>query len=100
MMSLVLALSNPERFKGIVAHSGFLPQHGRLSYRWNDARACSFFIAHGKQDPIVPIELGRQAQQLLVQAHANVLYREYPIQHTISDESMSDIASWLLQQIE
>ena len=99
MMSLAVSLSSPKRFKGIVAHSGLLPQHERLSYRWDDLGALSFFIAHGEQDPIVPIELGRQAHRQLVQAHANVLYREYPIQHTISDESLSDISTWLQQQI-
>jgi hypothetical protein len=27
------------------------------------------------------------------------LYREYPIQHTISEESLSDAAVWLQQKI-
>jgi phospholipase/carboxylesterase len=99
MMSLAISLSNPKRFKGIAAHSGLLPQHDRLSYRWNNLDDLSFFIAHGEQDPVVPIELGRQAHRQLVQANANVLYREYPIQHTISDESLSDISTWLQQQI-
>jgi len=99
MMSLAISLSNPPRFKGIIAHSGFLPQHERLSYRWNDLGALSFFIAHGEQDPIVPIELARKAHRLLLQVNANIVYREYPIQHTISNESLSDISTWLQQQI-
>jgi len=99
MMSLAISLSNPNRFKGIVAHSGLLPQHDQLSYRWDELGTLSFFIAHGEQDPIVPIELGRQAHRLLMKANANVVYREYPIQHTISDESLSDISTWLQQQI-
>jgi phospholipase/carboxylesterase len=99
MMSLAISLSSPKLFKGIVAHSGLLPQHKRLSYRWDDLGALSFFIAHGEQDPIVPIELGRQAHQRLVQTNATVLYREYPIQHTISTESLTDISVWLQQQI-
>jgi phospholipase/carboxylesterase len=99
MMSLAVSLTSPQRFKGIVAHSGLLPQHELLSYRWGDLGDLSFFIAHGEQDPIVPIELSRQTHRLLVQANANVLYREYPIQHTISDESLSDISTWLQLQI-
>ncbi len=98
MMSLATSLSSPKRFKGIVAHSGLLPQHEQLSYRWDDLGALSFFIAHGEQDPIVPIELGRQAHRQLVRANASVVYREYPIQHTISDESLSDISTWLQKQ--
>jgi phospholipase/carboxylesterase len=99
MMSLVISLSNPERFKGIIAHSGMLPQDKQLSYQWNNLSGLSFFIAHGSQDPIVPVELGRQAHRRFAQANANVIYREYPIQHTISDESLSDISIWLQKQI-
>jgi phospholipase/carboxylesterase len=99
MMSLAVSLSEPKRFKGIVVHSGLLPQHEQLTYRWDDLSGLSFFIAHGVQDPIVPIELGRQAHRRLVETKADVFYREYPIQHTISDESLSDISIWLQQRI-
>jgi len=99
MMSLVISLSNPKQFKGIIVHSGMLPQNEQLSYQWNDLRGLSFFIAHGSEDPIVPVELGREAHRKLTQANANALYHEYPIQHTISDESLSDISTWLQQQI-
>jgi phospholipase/carboxylesterase len=99
MISLTVSLSRPNHFKGIVAHSGLLLQHKRLSYRWDDLDDTSFFIAHGEHDPIVPVELGRQAHQQLVQANANVTYREYPIPHVISEESLSDAATWLKQHI-
>jgi phospholipase/carboxylesterase len=99
IMSLAISLSNPKRFKGIVAHSGMLPLDEQLSFKWNDLGNLSFFIAHGSQDPIVPVELGRQAHRRLMQANADVIYREYPIQHTISDESLSDVSIWLQKQI-
>ena len=57
MMSLTVSLSNPNRFKGVVAHSGLLPQNDKLKYRWNDLDGISFFIAHGTHDPIVPVEI-------------------------------------------
>ena len=99
MMSLTVSLSNPHRFKGVVAHSGMLPKDNKLNYRWNDLNEISFFIAHGTLDPIVPVELSRQTHQQLMNAKADVLYREYPIQHTISEESLSDAADWLQQKI-
>lgn len=98
-MSLIVSLTNPRRFKGIIAHSGLLPQHERLLYQWNDLDNISFFIAHGKLDPIVPVELGRQVHQHLVKANANVLYREYPIQHSISEKSLGDATAWLQKKI-
>ncbi|MGD0036308.1 MAG: prolyl oligopeptidase family serine peptidase [Bacteroidota bacterium] len=99
MMSLTVSLCNPKRFKGVVAHSGLLPQIDRLNYRWNDLNEISFFIAHGTYDPIVPVEMSRQTHQRLVDAKADVLYREYPIQHTISEESLIDAATWLQTKI-
>jgi len=99
MMSLAVSLSNPDRFRGVVAHSGMLLQDDKLKYRWNDLIGTSFFIAHGTNDPIVPVELGRQAYQRFMQASVNIVYHEYPIQHTISEESLSDAANWLQQRI-
>jgi len=99
MVSLAISLSNPKQFKGTIAHSGMLLQNEQLPYQWNDLGGLSFFIAHGSEDPIVPVELGREAHRKLTQVNANALYREYPIQHTISDESLSDISTWLQQQI-
>jgi phospholipase/carboxylesterase len=99
MMSLTVSLSHPHRFKGVVAHSGLLPQKEKIKYQWNELHDISFFIAHGTHDPIVPVEGGRQAHQRLMDAGADVHYREYPIQHSISEESLSDAADWLQQKI-
>ena len=95
MMSLVISLLKPGLFKGIIAHSGMLPQNEMLHYLRKEAGGLFFFIAHGTHDPIVPVELGREANLRLSEFCPNVTYREYPIQHTICDESLHDIALWL-----
>jgi phospholipase/carboxylesterase len=99
MMSLTVSLTNPHRFKGVIAHSGLLPKEDKMKYQWDNLNGISFFIAHGTNDPIVPVELSRQAHQRFMDAKADVLYREYPIPHTISEESLSDAAVWLQQKI-
>jgi phospholipase/carboxylesterase len=100
MMSLTVSRAYPQRFKGVIAHSGLLPKEESLQYHWDDLQGISFFIAHGTNDPIVPVELSRQAHRRLLDAGAHVDYHEYPIQHTISDESLNDAAMWLQQNIE
>jgi phospholipase/carboxylesterase len=100
MMALTVSLAFPQRFKGVIAHSGLLPKEDKLHYQWDDLNGISFFIAHGTFDPIVPVALGKQAHQRLLDAGAHVDYHEYPIQHTISEESLSDAAMWLQQNIE
>jgi phospholipase/carboxylesterase len=95
MISLTVSLAHPHRFKGILAHSGFLPAEDAVNYQWDTLNGISYFIAHGTHDPIVPVQLGRQTYERLKNAGAEVVYHEYPIPHTISEESLSDAASWL-----
>jgi phospholipase/carboxylesterase len=99
MISLAASLAHPDRFRGIIAHSGLLPNIDTLHYRWNDLATLSFLILHGTDDPIIPITFARQAHQRIVDAHADVVYHEYHIPHTISEESMQDAAGWLQEKL-
>jgi phospholipase/carboxylesterase len=95
MMAMLIALLQPARFKGIVAHSGLLLQDKLLQYTTTSLADLHLFIAHGIHDPIVPVHMGRKAQQWFSQTAIQLTYQEYPIQHTISDESLHDICRWL-----
>jgi phospholipase/carboxylesterase len=95
MMALLVALLQPSRFKGIVVHSGLLLKDEQLQYQTTQLSNLNFFIAHGTDDSVVPCSFGRKAQQWLLQTPAHVTYQEYSIPHTISDESLGDIARWL-----
>ena len=99
MMSLVISLSHPLYFKGVIAHSGFLPESNQIPYHWDKVSNLSYYLAHGTHDPIVPIELGRRTHQRFKSANSHVLFREYSIEHTISEESLTDISGWLQQFI-
>ncbi|MBI3189451.1 MAG: hypothetical protein HYZ33_02265, partial [Ignavibacteriales bacterium] len=59
-----------------------------------------FFVAHGTHDPIIPVSMGRRAIFLLEQANADLLYKEYPMAHQISDESLSDMNLWLREKLK
>ena len=100
MMSLALALMEPQHFRGVVAHSGYLPEPGLPQYRWNDAVRTSIYLAHGELDPVVPVALARSSKATLEQHHVRFDYREYPIQHTISEESLSDAGEWLTRLLD
>jgi len=52
-------------------------------------------IGHGSYDPVIGVEWGRQARTLLEEAGAPVLYREYPLPHSIDPSFLREIASWL-----
>jgi phospholipase/carboxylesterase len=52
-------------------------------------------IGHGTYDPVIGVEWGRQARELLEEAGADVLYREYPLPHAIEPEYLDTLAQWL-----
>ena len=99
VMSFAAALTVPGLVRGIVAHSGYVPENTNLSFAWSELKGLSLFIAHGIQDPVIPIEHGRRAQTLLKQTSADVTYNEYPIPHTISEQSLSDLSDWLQKKL-
>ena len=95
VMSYSMSLTKPDRIKGVAAHSGYIPENTALQFRWNTLAGTSFFVAHGVDDPVIPVTFGRRAKELLSKTNAPLTYREYPIQHQISDKSLADLSSWL-----
>jgi phospholipase/carboxylesterase len=100
IMSLALSLTKPGAFKGVVAHSGYVPENTSLRFRWDELTGLGLFVAHGTEDPVIPIEFGRRASELLSKTQADLTYREYPIGHTISEESLSDFSAWLRKKLD
>jgi phospholipase/carboxylesterase len=52
-------------------------------------------IGHGTLDPVIEVEWGRRARELLERASAEVLYRETPMFHQIDPEFVRELADWL-----
>ncbi len=95
IMSFALSLTHPEMVRGVVAHSGYIPENADLQFKWDRLQHTSFFIAHGVDDPVIPISFARRSHDLLSKTSADLTYREYPIPHSISEESLSDLSVWL-----
>jgi phospholipase/carboxylesterase len=53
-------------------------------------------LLHGTADDVMSVERGREARDLLRPLLGDRLaYREYPIGHGISEESLAEAATWL-----
>jgi phospholipase/carboxylesterase len=52
-------------------------------------------IGHGTLDPVIGVEWGRQAREVLEAAGAEVLYRESPMYHQIDPQFVAEVADWL-----
>ena len=73
----------------ILAFSGFVPQVDGFELDL-DPPLPPVTIAHGTLDPVIPVEFGRAARDLLTGAGADVLYRESAISHTIDPHAVDD----------
>jgi phospholipase/carboxylesterase len=100
IMSFALALTQPNLVRGIVAHSGYIPESVSLQFAWTQLASLSVFVAHGLHDPIIPIQKARRAQELLSKTGADLTYKEYPIPHTFSEESLADLSQWLQKKLD
>ena len=52
-------------------------------------------IGHGTYDPVIGVEWGRRAKALLEEAGADLIYREYPLPHTIEPGFLAELRPWL-----
>ncbi len=100
VMALALALTKPHEITGIVAHSGYTPEGTNLKFQWDDLQRTAFFVAHGRFDPVISVKLGRRTRELLSKTSAPLTYKEYPIAHQISEESLTDLRTWLTGQLD
>jgi phospholipase/carboxylesterase len=100
VMSFALSLTHPELFAGVVANSGYIPEGTPLQFRWNDLAHTAFFIGHGTADPVIPIQLARRARDLFAHSTVPFVYREYPVEHQISDAGIADVAAWLRDHLD
>lgn len=98
MMAYSALLSKPELIAGVVANSGYVPEVD-LKFQWDKLYGKGLYIAHGMYDPVIPVQLGRQAKELFSKTEADVTYKEYPMAHQISEESLNDFSRWLTQRI-
>jgi phospholipase/carboxylesterase len=99
MMSYALGLgAGRPRPAGIIALSGFFPTVDDLEYDLEPPLP-PIAIGHGTLDPIIGVEWGRKAKELLEGAGADVLYREYPLPHTVAPSFLDELRPWLERAI-
>jgi phospholipase/carboxylesterase len=95
VMTYALGLgSDRPRPAALIALSGFVPEVEGFSLNLS-APFPPIAIGHGTFDPVISVDWSRQAKQLLEDAGAEVLYREYPLPHAIDPAYLSELASWL-----
>jgi phospholipase/carboxylesterase len=108
MMSLAVTVTRPELLAGVVAMSGrtmpelfdsttalgghLAPEEALLDF--------PLFITHGRQDPVLPIQFGRESRDRFATLPVDLTYKEYDMAHSVSDESLRDVIAWLAERLE
>ena len=90
------AIRFPHRLAGLMALSSWLPLADTVDGEVAQPRDLPVFVAHGTFDPMLPVELGKEASQVLRGLGYSVEWREYPMQHAVCAEEIADIRAWLL----
>jgi phospholipase/carboxylesterase len=97
VMSWALGLGRGagKRPAGIVALSGFMPSVEGLELDLSGLGGQPIAIGHGTHDPVIPVEFGREAKRRLEPSGASLLYREYPLPHTIDPGFLPDLRAFV-----
>jgi len=83
----------------IMALSGFIPEVEGFQLDLSGAAGLPVAIGHGTHDPVIAVEFGREARGRLVEAGAEVTYRESPMPHTIDPGFLRELSGWLGQAV-
>ena len=99
-IALHTGLRHAETLAGIMGLSTYLPLRATLADEASDAnRNTSIFLAHGSQDPMVPIQLGEMSRTLLEDQGYAVRWHSYPMAHQVCLEEIRAIGEWLAQRL-
>jgi phospholipase/carboxylesterase len=95
-MALFTGTRYPQRLAGIMALSCYQVLAARFDAERGAAnQSTPVFMAHGTQDPVVPLALGEAAWHQLQAAGYPVEWHTYGMPHSVCPQEVTDIAAWL-----
>ena len=95
-IALHTALREPRALAGVLALSTYLPLAGTLPTERSGANAAiRIFMAHGTEDPVLPLSLGESSRRALAALGYTVDWHAYPMPHSVCLEEINAIGAWL-----
>ena len=87
-----------ENLAGVMALSCYLPREVTFAAERMSANdATPIFMAHGQEDPMIPLTLGTKSRDFLVQRGYQVEWRDYPMAHSVCPQEIADIRKFLFR---
>lgn len=95
-ITLQTGLRRAEPLAGLIALSGYLPLAETLAAERHEASAkVPILMAHGRDDPVVPIARAFRSRDLLLSLGYAVDWHDYPMPHSVCAEEVEVIAKYL-----
>lgn len=95
-IALHAGLRSAQTLGGIIALSTYLPMKDRLTQEAAEAsRRTPIFLAHGLHDEVVAMQFGARTRSLLLQHGYPLQWHEYAMGHSVCNDEISDISTWL-----
>lgn len=96
ILSYAVAFTRPDLIHSVMALSGYL--HTPIlpdTMMQEKLRHLHFYVAHGTEDPILPVDWARKSVAFLEKNQLSHEYREYPIGHGIDPQGFQDLKKYL-----
>lgn len=99
-ITLGAGLRYGQRLAGLVGMSGYLPLADTTAAERHAANHDTpVFLAHGRNDGVVPLARGSAGRDLLLQSGQPVEWHDYPMEHSVCIEEVQHLQRWLLQRL-
>ncbi len=99
-IALHTGLRYPQTLGGIIALSTYLPLADTVADEKHAAnKDIPIFMAHGHEDPIIPISHARQSRDKLMELGHEVEWHEYTMPHSVSPSEIEAIARWVRKRL-
>lgn len=97
-MSLMTGLRYGQRLAGLVGLSGYLPLLATTEAERSAANQASpIFLAHGRNDAVVPLARARAAHEELLRLGYTVQWQDYAMGHEVHPDEIEALQAWLLR---
>lgn len=93
ILSYSLALNNPELFSKVACMSCYAEEKllANITKDKKKIEKLRFFISHGTDDAIIPLDWGRKAADMLYEIGAFFSFREYMSGHGVNQKNYMDL---------
>lgn len=97
ILSYSIAMNFPEKVKNIAILSGypepnFIGEEIEIKPEFSNL---NFFISHGIEDMVIPVDWARKGQEMLNQLNIKNEYHEYNSGHGINPQNYWDLMNWM-----